>query len=483
MWLHYTSSNTRKEILRLFVPPRVALSITSVPDGEVLALGGWPHNSTTEQWDVVKDESGQTIDFHPPSHWLMRESPAEIRNRYMGDRNFDLLVVGSSSKPVWAAAALQSNWPLNTLRVAGESPDHCLFGIEIPQKSWIGTNTHGASIDFTDYLAHSINNYHVRLNFLALANPASGSRVVAIEARDPARQSGCHDHEILNNAEWNHFPDLKAYGFTSYSLTSLHGIENSPLLKSMAEHFPVDPVQHTFRGHSVSFWSGNENDNTPPPDSDSAQDGGTDPWRQLGFISPGRTELDLAKSVTSPRDYITLLLGGSSNRWSNVDLPSAVYTALFGKPLVPHIGMISATDSTRTAPMDPRVLSSVRNGLEEMVRKGTGSYFFTASHPGQHTLAESLGSGYDFYAKTGTIENFEYIPHEENVSLARIVLVIVPHKNHGASNVPGAKPPRGLVLSLVAEYGGMATSDSNQSVEWISDFVYQNREALKDAMK
>jgi hypothetical protein len=114
---------------RLFLPPRVAISIMSL-DGEVLALAGWPRSSTTGSMGPVVDVDGKTKStcIRRPQ-WLATQAPAAIRNRYLGDRNFDLLVAGSSSKPIWAAASLEcESLASSRLSVRGAKVDqHALW--------------------------------------------------------------------------------------------------------------------------------------------------------------------------------------------------------------------------------------------------------------------------------------------------------------------------------------------------------------------
>jgi hypothetical protein len=88
-----------------------------------------------------------------------------------------------------------------------------------------------------------------------------------------------------------------------------------------------------------------------------------------------------------------------------------------------------------------------------------------------------MGPEYNFYAKTGTLETLEETKESGDLALARIVLIIIPK---GADKSSAHK---GLILSLVSEYGGMSTSESNSAVEWVSEFVLNNRDLLKDAMK
>jgi hypothetical protein len=471
----------RVEARWLFLPPRVAISIMNL-DGEVLAMAGWPRSSTTDEWETVMSADGKSkIDVHPPVQWLATQAPAAIRNRYLGDRNFDLLVAGSSTKPIWAAASLDVNPRLVHLSVRGIKVDHTLFGIDIPGAPWNGTATGDHWIDFTHYLADSNNNYQIRLNFLGLARPDPGPNVVEVERN--ADRSEFHTSsklETFTNEPWYRAPDLGAYGFSHKTPAKLEGLQYSPLTQAMLAHFPVNIVEsnRVRRSFDISFWSGNEADNLI------GTEGVEERWGPLSSISPAAT--NFAFDATSPdrhlpefgapRAFISVLLGGSTNEWSNLDLPSSIYTAMSGRPIVPHIGMMAQTETTRDS-FGRDVSDPIRAGLQEMIQSGTGASFLSDKQGGARALSRSMGPEYNFYAKTGTLETLQETKESGDLALARIVLIIIPK---GADK---SRAHKGLILSLVSEYGGMSTSESNSAVEWVSDFVLNNRDLLKDAMK
>jgi cell division protein FtsI/penicillin-binding protein 2 len=471
----------RMEARRLFLPPRVAISIMNL-DGEVLALAGWPRSSTTDQWETVMSADGKSrIDVHPPALWLATQAPAAIRNRYLGDRNFDLLVAGSSTKPIWAAASLDVNPRLVHLSVRGTKVDHTLFGIEIPGAPWNGTATGDRWIDFTHYLADSNNNYQVRLNFLGLARPDPGPNVVEVERnKDGSEFHTSSKLETFTTEPWDRAPDLDAYGFSHKTPAKLQGLQYSQLAQAMLAHFPVNIEQtnRVRRSYDISFWSGNEADNLL------STDGVEERWGQLSSISPATTNFAFDATSPdqhlpefgSPRAYISVLLGGSTNTWSNLDLPSSIYSAMSGRPIVPHIGMLAQTVPTRD-PFSPEIFDPIRAGLQEMIQSGTGASFLSDKYGGERALSRSIGPDYNFYAKTGTLETLQETRESGDLALARIVLIIIP------KGVDKSRAHKGLILSLVSEYGGMSTSESNSAVEWVSEFVLNNRELLKDAMK
>jgi hypothetical protein len=191
-------------------------------------------------------------------------------------------------------------------------------------------------------------------------------------------------------------------------------------------------------------------------------------------MSPETTNLAL-DGIHAPRAYITDLLGGGTNLWSNVDLPSAIYTAAAGTRLVPHIAMLDKPAvSAREAP-SAEVTALIREGLKRMVDVGTGRDYL----PG-HTrkFAEDTRCGCEFYAKTGTLHqdtDRRDVPAED---MARLVLVIVPHD----SRPGGAR--KTLILSLMIEHGGReAGMESNNAVKWMAEFLTDNTPVLQRAMR
>src|ERR1041385_6219464 len=138
------------------LPPRVALSILDAANGETLALAGWPHMTSEDHWVRLPDG-----DVMPDTKGMEEYAPRTIRQRYAGDRNFDRLLMESSTKPLWATAVLAVHRNLDQLLAVtgpGEKEDE-VFGIPVTP-GWIlthqPTSVHGGPwCDFLSYLAKS----------------------------------------------------------------------------------------------------------------------------------------------------------------------------------------------------------------------------------------------------------------------------------------------------------------------------------------
>src|SRR5207237_10363893 len=83
-------------------------------------------------------------------------------------------IMGSSTKPLWAAAVLSvhPNLDQKLMTRGAEQMESDVFGIRLP----VGWEVHGSGtwIDFKNYLAQSDNRYQVRLGFLGLVETFGG---------------------------------------------------------------------------------------------------------------------------------------------------------------------------------------------------------------------------------------------------------------------------------------------------------------------
>ncbi|MDQ2947063.1 MAG: hypothetical protein M3Y27_14160, partial [Acidobacteriota bacterium] len=211
------SARSRREPL----PPRFALSVISLPRGEVLAMGGWPRMSSSRHW-----ETGPGGEQVPPFTWVDRDAPHSLRVRYQSDRNFDRIAVGSASKPLWASAVLRLHRGLeNKLQVRGNDEiENDVFGIVIPGKGWIlhPSGWH----DLAKYLAVSDNRYQVRLGFLGLArSEADRPSDIAAGARSPSTKESLD----AGKTSWGHYPVFEDIDFMPNRPERIRGLEQSKL--------------------------------------------------------------------------------------------------------------------------------------------------------------------------------------------------------------------------------------------------------------
>jgi hypothetical protein len=441
------------------VPPRAGVLVMDIASGEVLAMVGWPHGSGEEAGRVRK--IGSYLDVEPADRWLESHAPAELRSRYVGERNFDALPVGSATKPIWAASSLATNPRLASLETTSpEEPDENeIFGIPIG-KPW-GLHHHPyPRTNLTTFLAFSDNRFQTRLNFAALADLSpQGGIVMQPHARRSARPVEFFDGEPG-------VPDFSGVGLGYMSgedspSTSLHGLDKSRLAGWLSEAFPVEVKSGTGAVRSVSFWTSHEDDDSS--ESQLAE--------IVGGISPLRTQLDLDR-VTTAREFVSILLGGSTNRWSNVNLASGFFTALTGRAMVPHMIHIDPTQvqPAREITLPGNVPCLLRAGLSGVVMEPGGTANL-AMKP-----AVNRFPSYEFFAKTGTLD-----VTNEGLTMSRIVVALVAPSN---DRCPG-NVKQGLLFSFFVEEAeqGTATRWANEFMAGESDEDKQRAAIIQDLMR
>lgn len=179
-------------------------------------------------------------------------------------------------------------------------------------------------------------------------------------------------------------------------------------------------------------------------------------------ISPSAPDFAF-DGLTLPRDYITMLLGGGNNLWSNVDLAAAFGSCVLGKPVIAHI----VVDDRPVTPLPERqrlnqtVAAMLRPGLNAVVEREGGTAY-NALHS-DSALSFLRSAGVRIYAKTGTLK-----AGDDEIATSRIVLALVRWKNEANGEIEA-----GLVFSLVAEEarGGTATN-------WLRDFIVANEREI-----
>jgi cell division protein FtsW (lipid II flippase) len=419
------------------LPPRVALSVINIPSGEVLALGGWPRVTSGRFWIKSRDRR----EWLPPAGWVEHEAPEYLRGLYEGDRNFDRMVMGSSTKPLWAAAVLSvhPNLDERLMTRGSEQTESDVFGIRLSLDWEVHANRNW--VDFKNYLAHSDNRYQVRLGFLGLAETFGGD-VTDEGASNSERESlgGRPPHP------WRKFPKFPPeINFSRVQPGPFRRLNETPLAKGLQNMFGFGVTENYF-GHRRSFWTKSEADDL----SQALVDRG---WLAVfNAISPQAVDLSLNR-IRNPRDYVTLLLGGGTNLWANPDFAAAFATCVTGQPLIAHV--VKNQNQLTTLPDRkpfPEIAAKIRPALIAVLTDGTGRVTeLTSALSALHKPA-----GTKIYAKTGTLSD-----RNDALNTSRIVLAIIRWDDEKKGKVKA-----GLVFSLVVERGGMTTSS-----RWLGQFI------------
>jgi hypothetical protein len=435
------------------MPPRVAVCVMDISDGaegHMLAMGGWPRMTSAP---FSKEQNGQII---LSRDWLDQSASLPIRTHYGGDRNFDRLLMGSTTKPLWAAVVLSLNQKLaRQLYVrGGDAREHEVFGIPIcpENKSWHvlpSLNWRG----FDEYLAVSDNRYHVRLGFFGLSAMANGAFTSASKAT-LAKES------LLENpakpiAPMGFVPKFdERIVFGKEKPKILINLNTTPLAEAWRQHFTVGIDGKQLNAHRLSFWTGDENDDLFSVILARQNHSGSAPSAILDNISPETVQLDLHK-VKTPRQYVSLLFGGGSNLWSNVDLAGAFGSVVVGKAIVPHVIETSRPVVALVMPFDPKVRDALRPGLAWVLQNRKRVAGTAYSHLGReaHDVLDRMGV--TAYAKTGTLRE-----EDAGRNTSRIVIALIQESSDKR---------RGLVISIAAERGG-----THRATEWLGQYLVKN---------
>ncbi|MGI8746628.1 MAG: FtsW/RodA/SpoVE family cell cycle protein [Bryobacteraceae bacterium] len=441
---HYQSFLQTARARRDALPPRVAIAVINLPRGEVLALGGWPRMSSNRHW-----ETGTGGELIPPVTWVDRGAPHSLRIRYQSDRNFDRIAVGSASKPLWASAVLRLHRGLeNKLQVRGSDElENDVFGITIPGKGWIlhPSGWH----DFEKYLAVSDNRYQVRIGFLGLArsDPDRPSEIAA-DGRSPSTKESLDG----GRTAWQRYPVFEDIDFMPARPERIRGLEQSKLAERLKAMYGIG-IETGEIVHRRSFWTGNEQNDWDPI--------GKAPLSQaLEYTAPEAPDFEFNR-IENPRRFITLLLGGGANLWSNVDFAGAFGTAILGVPVTPHVTRL---DAKLIKPTKERAEgfdnpAAFYAGLRDVLDNsdGTANKFLR----GNHVLANL--SGVQHFAKTGTLGS-----EEGPGNVSRITLALV------RGDIAKKTVQNGLVISVVVEHAALGAA-----TQMLGEFLTQNEGAIR----
>jgi hypothetical protein len=435
------------------LPPRVAFTIMRGTTGEVLAMSSWPRAAASDNWSSrTVSQGGQSwVEREPPSSWLSTTAPRSIASRQAADHNFAAIEMGSAAKPFWATAALVVHPDLDRLlwvrngdcdRVAGKRCyERQLFGADIG-KGW-QVSAMPRWVDFSTYLAASDNRYHTRLGLLALAR-AEGDGIA-----DDGRGRSRSGRESLSGGPvaWERYPALAdSTGHTRDKPRALANLHEQRLAIMMRDLFGLrtgaPSAEGELRRYHLDFWSGDEADDLRTSEA----------LEPLAVVSPEAVDLRLNR-ITATRDYIAVLLGGATSRWSNIDAAAAFSSWAMHRPVVGHIvaGVAAPKPlASRTAAFDSDAAAAAEKlaeGLQRVLSEGTALHI--------RPQLRSLQGRYDVYAKTGTLATVD-----PDRPTSRILLIVVARDERG-------RPRNAVTMSFVAERTspGFATAQLGRFID------------------
>lgn len=457
------------------LPSRIGLTVMKISggndNGAVLALGSFPRASGGNQWQKIT--YGQDAFWIPPAKIVEKRFPAYLRQIYGGDRNFEkVTVMGSSTKPMFAEAVSSVHLDINLhsdFKVSGsEINDNSVFGIKISEKSWKGHGSGQTWVDFNTFLTESNNRYQVLYGFLGLTNSKNNQNILPFEA-NPASGSAL---EMFGGKVLNKFPKFdENIGFNFKNSEEMRNLHKTQLAMRLRRMFGVGTFEREdarqtedYSAYMNSFWTKDENhDALRLFDEEEKNAPLTNVKIQNNFspaILPARANLRLNR-IKNPRDFVTLLLGGGENRWSNIHAAAGFASAVTGRHVLPHIVKNDDSPVSYSRATDfVRLANYIKPGLSGVIFNSNGTANKQMKSTGAIEILQKLkDKNFQIYAKTGTLTE------DGKDETSRIILAIVQFEDSAQTKIK-----KGLVFSLFVE-----ETEQGKSAIWLGEFIVQNK--------
>lgn len=430
-------------------PRAVSLLVMDAFDG---AVRGMPSCPTAEQASAFAGE-------------LQSEQERLLRNH-----NLVRHEIGSAGKPFWAAALASAHPNLLDLEVPGHPEGEVKRALGCPLPAGYQDHAHGdasGQVGMETFLANSCNLYLVELATAALAlreTARSGrSCAQALPAGDfatcfPAAPPGGPAAMLQVCDQVVRTVLLPESHFTGADCNQL---------KQVGTDFPAIPnleritnAEWYFRGAPDSL-SGRPGRRWTAPVRPREDEGETvleqgyrygryriDAWRRVtdafaavdratpvvesrlrfAAVSPEQTNLQLNSVDQLRSEWINILLGGASSRWSNFQLAEALARLMSGREVraefvdsvrmgwigsaAAHVNERRAFDLLPPGALHPGARRRVLHGMELVVERGTANPLQRQVQALRDSLAALPGTPYDLYvfAKTGTPNVAVHVP-------------------------------------------------------------------------
>ncbi len=383
------------------LPPRAALVVTDLDSAALLAAASYPDADALDaHLEALRGGSADRALVDWVTLQAGRRRHALVRNHAFDDHQ-----VGSTVKPLFAAAVALADTPLDplTLEVRASGDSVLTEAGEVPslkgaREDWpvaLYKDHCQGVIDFQEYLARSCHAFQFRLGALALestdgVSPALcdgglGSRLEQGRASTPATP-----------AEAQGLSPLATYAWLTGAVLR-------------------DPETTGVHRWNTAWWAPLDREIETAVERDLGC--GLDFARSLGPVSPLRVNLDVGSLDRCTPHYSSFLKGGATNRWSNADLSVAYTRLVTGRALTGHLLVEGAPASGAFSPSDcgqsvacgdpdryERVRREVLAGMTRALSDGSGTARRLRS-PVEQTLAdleEATGARWGAYAKTGS---------------------------------------------------------------------------------
>lgn len=453
------------------LPFAAALTVMDGKSGALLALASWPDEAAV----AAAPELG----------------PA-ARRRLSRNQNLVRHPIGSAGKPFLFAAVAQAHPFLLDLELdphAGEEERRELFHCELPSGYQVGgaAGADGGRIGFARALEISSNRYTVELATLALAAREGVPRGFAgplAEAVPPAPgvlwpRPGASSGVWIGGRRLDHAPDLGEYVFAREEaprepesgaallcndldrlelvpfrapLERLTGAGSyrgrAPRLPEGATRSELERSYGTARfdldpwgplvDHLLPAAAGEAAGGAPP---DGGADAAAEVRAAFQAVAPERVDLAFNQITRLRQDFVSLLLGGATSTWTNVQLAESMARLVTGRAVEARLveavlpreegrrtgprpgGPGEATEAAELAPpldLSPEVRHEVLAGLARVVEGGSG----TARRLDDELAAVRAaypGDAVWLFSKTGSPTLLRSVPRDTARALVRLV--------------------------------------------------------------
>ncbi len=325
---------------------------------------------------------------------------AGTRRAWEANQNFVNLAIGSAAKPLFSSA-IREIWPeLATLALPGHTPGQYdnLLGLHIaPSLNEEGSFGDLGWLTFDDYMQRSSNIYAATLMMLATA-------------RDPLKPDAARPSTPYRIAGIvrDHLPDLQIEQgnvLETISCCVAWGDELARLYDIRVEDIERQGETSIFADdrYDKAVWR---------PMLAALSDPRFLRQDNLNSVSPARVNLQLNNVRNFRTEYLTLILGASTSRWSNVKMAEAYARLVTGRriearlteagpPPPPMLGCNAGCDPDGL--FCPKARDAMLHALA-LVAVGSGTAAGQVNAKLKPLIAEAARRGevIGFYSKTGT---------------------------------------------------------------------------------
>lgn len=408
-------------------------------------------------------------------------SPAE-RERWLRNQNLVRHPIGSAGKPFWAAALASASPNLLDLQIPEHPGGEVSRALGCPLPAGYEDHPHsgpGGWVGIEGFLAASCNAYIVELATGALAVGGARARSGAacsgqLSAADfascfPAPPAGDSAAQLRVCDQVVRTVLLPGTQFTGGDCNQLKQVGTD--FDAIQNLYAVTNVEWYYRGAPAGVVSGagpRRGARADTAGGETALEQGyrygryrIDVWRRVtdafasvdrltppvesrlrfAAVSPEQTNLGLNSLDQLRGEWVNVLLGGSTSRWSNFQLAEAMARLMSGRAVQGEfvdsvqgrwMGAAGAQINARrefdflpASVLHPGARRRVLHGMELVVEQGTASQLRALSSALRDSLERAPGGPYDLYlfAKTGTPNIAKRVPSAGQ----RFVAQLAPH--------------------------------------------------------